>query len=146
MNFQQPFQPSPYNRYGANYPPAYQQPTYQQPTFSPAPPAYQQDGTIPARFVSGREEAVASNVLPGMPFIFYDRAHGVVFVKAIDPATGSAEFRTFAEVAQPAQDQAVAVPAYVTVDMFNAYQAEIEKRLESFQPTPKRGKVVNDDV
>ncbi|MBQ2434125.1 MAG: hypothetical protein II266_06805 [Clostridia bacterium] len=145
MNFQQPFQPT-YNRYGANYAPAYQQPTYQQPTFSPTHPVYQQDGTIPARFVSGREEAVASNVLPGMPFIFYDRAHGVVFVKAIDPATGSAEFRTFAEVAQPAQDQAAPTPAYVTVDMFAAYQAEIEKRLESFQPTPKRGKVVNDDV
>ena len=146
MNFQQPFQPSPYNRYGANYPPTYQQPTYQQPTFSPAPNAYQQDGTIPARFVSGREEAVASNVLPGMPFIFYDRAHGVVFVKAIDPATGSAEFRTFAEVAQPAQDQTAPAPAYVTVDMFAAYQAEIEKRLEAFQPTPKKGKAVSDDV
>lgn len=144
MNFQQPFQPSPYNRYGANYPPTYQQPTYQQPTFSPAPPAYQQDGTIPARFVSGREEAVASTVFPGMPWIFYNRAQQIAYVKSVDAQTGEVEFITLAKI--PAQDQAAPTPAYVTVDMFQAYQAEIEKRLESFQPTPKRGKAVNDDV
>ncbi len=145
MNYQQPFQPT-YNRYAANYTTAYQQQPYQQPAFAPAPPAYQQDGTIPARFVSGREEAVASNVLPGVPFIFFDRAHGVLFVKSIDPNTGAAEFRTFAEVAQPTQDQTSPAPAYVTMDMFKAYQTELEKRLESFQPPQKKGKAVNDDV
>lgn len=144
MTFQQPFQPSPYNRYGANYPPTYQQPTYQQPTFSPAPPAYQQDGTIPARFVSGREEAVASTVFPGIPWIFYNRAQQIAYVKSVDAQTGEVEFITLAKI--PAQDQTAHAPAYVTVDMFNAYQAELEKRLEAFQSTPKRGKAVSDDV
>lgn len=144
MNFQQPFQPSPYNRYGANYPPAYQQPTYQQPAFSPAPPAYQQDGTIPARFVSGREEAVASTVFPGMPCIFYNRAQQIAYVKSVDAQTGEVEFITLAKI--PAQEQTAPAPAYVTVDMFQAYQAELEKRLESLQTTPKRGKAVNEDV
>ena len=143
MNFQQPFQPT-YNRYAANYTPVYQQQPYQQPAFSPAPPAYQQDGTIPARFISAREEAVASTVFPGMPYIFYNSAQKVAYVKSVDAQTGEVEFITLAKI--PTQDQAPPVPDYVTVDMFKAYQTEIEKRLESLQTPQKKGKAVNDDV
>ena len=131
-SFQQPY------RFQGSFQPAYQQPVYAQPqTFAPSPQPYQQDGTIPARFVSGREEAVASNVLPGLPFVFYDRAHGVVYVKAIDPATGAAEFRTFTEETQSAPETKQ-TPAYVTLEAFCAYQAQIEKQLAAIKSTERK--------
>lgn len=135
-NYQTPYQ-SPY-RFNQTYM------NYQTPYQQPIQPAFQQDGMIPARFVSGREEAVASTVFPGMPWIFYNRAQQIAYVKSVDAQTGEVEFITLAKI--PVQDQAAPAPTYVTVDMFQAYQAEIEKRLEAFQITPKRGKVVNDDV
>ena len=115
--------------------PAFQRPAFQQqPMYAPQPmpqmqPAQQpmmQDGSIQARFVSGREEAVASNVMPGSMFLFHDRAHGMVYAKLIDPNTGMPEFREYAEV-QPAQQQA---PQYVTIDALEALRSEFEQILE----------------
>lgn len=111
---------------------AFQRPAFQQqPMMYPqqmqsVPQPMMQDGMIQARFVSGREEAVASNVMPGSMFLFHDRAHGMVYAKLIDPNTGMPEFREYAEV-QPSQQQA---PQYVTVDALEALRSEIEQMIE----------------
>lgn len=74
------------------YYPMPQGPAFQRPAFQQQPmyqqPAMMQDGMIQARLVTGREEAVASNVIPGSMFLFYDRAHGMIYTKLIDPQTG----------------------------------------------------------
>jgi hypothetical protein len=124
-----------FNGYQPNYMlqgPAFQRPAFQQPMMyqpqqvQPAPQPMMQDGMIQARFVSGREEAVASNVMPGSMFLFHDRAHGMVYAKLIDPNTGMPEFREYAEV-QPTQQQA---PQYVTIDALEALRDEIEQMVE----------------
>ena len=107
---------------------AYQRPTYQQ-TMQMYPQQMQpmmQDGSIQARFVSGREEAVASNVMPGSMFLFHDRAHGMVYSKLIDPQTGMPDFRIYAEV-QPEAQQA---PRYATVEALNALRGEFEQIID----------------
>ena len=129
------------NYYQVGYPmpqgPAFQRPAYAQMQPMQQAPVYpqqmqpvqqpmMQDGMIQARFVSGREEAVASNVMPGSMFLFHDRAHGMVYAKLIDPNTGMPEFREYAEV-QPTQQQA---PQYVTMDVLEAALQELEQRVE----------------
>lgn len=101
-----------------------------------------QDGSIQARFVSGREEAVASSVMPGSMFLFHDRANGMIYSKLIDPQTGMPDFRVYAEV-RPEQQ---AAPQYVTMDALNALREEFEQRLAALTPTTKRGKAVESDV
>ena len=129
------------------YTPSYGAVPYQQPQFTPQQPTFQQDGSVPARLVSGREEAVASNVMPGSIFLFYDRAHGMIFAKYLDPQTGMAEFRTFQETANPAQEAQQVAPEYVTMDLFRNFQTDLERRFEAFQtPAKKTGKAVSDDV
>ena len=99
--------------------PAFQRPAFQQQPIQPMPmfqqsqPVMMQDGMIQARFVSGREEAVASNVMPGSMFLFHDRANGKIYAKLIDPNTGLADFREYAEVQQAAQN----APNYVTMEL-----------------------------
>lgn len=94
--------------------PAFQQPMQQMPMFQPQMQMQpmMNDGSIQARFVSGREEAVASNVVPGMECWFIDRANHTAYYKAVD-AMGNVDFRTFNE-AQPAQQSA---PQYVTMEV-----------------------------
>ena len=128
--------PYPYMPQG----PAYQRPAFQ-PMYQPMQPAMMQDGNIQARFVSGREEAVASNVMPGSMFLFHDRANGMIYSKLIDPQTGMPEFKAYAEV-QPEQQQA---PQYVTADVFAAFQQQIEQRFAALTPKSSRKAVVNDD-
>lgn len=124
-----------FNSYQPNFMPqgpAFQRPAYQQqsmmypPQQIPVQQPMMQDGTIQARFVSGREEAVASNVLPGSMFLFHDRANGRVYAKLIDPNTGLADFREYAEV-QPNQRQA---PQYATLDALDALRNEFEQIVE----------------
>lgn len=125
--------------------PAFQRPAFQQPMYQQPQQAMMQDGCIQARFVSGREEAVASNVMPGSMFAFYDRAHGMIYTKLIDPNTGMPEFREYAEV-QPAQQQAT---QYATTEALEALRQEFDQmlnqRLERLQAAyAASGKVVND--
>ena len=128
--------PYPYMPQG----PAYQRPAFQ-PMYQPMQPAMMQDGNIQARFVSGREEAVASNVMPGSMFLFHDRANGMIYSKLIDPQTGMPEFKAYAEV-QLEQQQA---PQYVTADAFAAFQQQIEQRFAALTPKTSRKAVANDD-
>ena len=111
------------------YYPMPQGPAFQRPAFQQQPmyqqPAMMQDGMIQARLVTGREEAVASNVIPGSMFLFYDRAHGMIYTKLIDPQTGLPEFREYAAVI-PMEQQA---PQYVTMEALESFRSEIEERL-----------------
>ena len=106
--------------------PAYQMPMQQTPMYQQPQGAMMQDGSIQARFVSGREEAVASNVMPGCMFLFCDRANGMVYSKLIDPQTGMPEFKIFAEV-QPTQQHG---PQYVTVEALEALRQEFDQILD----------------
>lgn len=113
--------------FGYNNPNPYQ--TYQQPAQFPQRPMFQQpmmqDGSIQARFVSGRVEAEAAAVMPGSMVMLYDRANGVVYTKLIDPQTGYPEFRVYNELRapQPEPEQ----PKWATQDDLAAIKAEIEK-------------------
>ena len=138
--------PYPYMPQG----PAFQRPAYQQPMqmYPQQMQPMMQDGSIQARFVSGREEAVASNVMPGSMFLFHDRAHGMVYSKLIDPQTGMPDFRIYAEV-QPEAQQA---PQYATVEALNALRGEFEQiidqrvaALTAPRTTQKKGVNSNDE-
>ena len=91
----------------------------------------QQNG-IQARPVTCREEAVAATVFPGSPMLFLDRMNGAVYYKAVDAQSNAVEFVDF-YVGKPAQP---AVPQYVTVEMFDAWRAEIEGRIVA--PTQRK--------
>lgn len=131
--------------------PAFQRPAYQQtvqmyPQQMPQP--MMQDGSIQARFVSGREEAVASNVMPGSMFLFHDRAHGMIYSKLIDPQTGMPDFRVYAEI-QPEAQQA---PQYATVEALSALRGEFEQivdqklaALTAPKAATRKGANVNDE-
>lgn len=105
--------------------PAYQRPAFQ-PMYQPMQPAMMQDGSIQARFVSGREEAVASNVMPGSMFLFHDRANGMIYSKLIDPQTGMPEFKAYAEVQLEVQQ----TPQYATVEALSALRGEFEQMID----------------
>lgn len=120
------FNNNPYYQPGMPQGPAFTRPAFQQPMMYPQQPAMMQDGMIQARFVSGREEAVASNVMPGSMFLFCDRANGMVYSKLIDPQTGMPEFKTYAEV-QQAQPQP---PQYATAGDLSALRIEIEQMID----------------
>ena len=94
----------------------------------------QQSG-VQARFVANREEAMAATVFPGSPVVFVNRGAGEAYWKNIDPQTGAAEFVEFA-IKQPVQQTA---PQYVTVEMFDAWRAEIEGRFTSVPRRPQKG-------
>lgn len=68
----------------------------------------QQPVTLFARYVSGREEAMAAMVTPdGNLNLFVDEQHGMIYGKAVAP-NGAAAFREFAyrqPVQQPAEPQ-----------------------------------------
>ena len=131
--------------------PAFQRPAYQQqiPVYpQQMPQPMMQDGSIQARFVSGREEAVASNVMPGSMFLFHDRAHGMVYSKLIDPQTGMPDFRVYAEI----QPEAQQTPQYATIEALSALRGELEQivdrklaALTAPKAAARKGANVNDE-
>ena len=119
------FNPNPYYQPAMPQGPAFQRPAFQQQPM-PQMPMFQQqpiiqDGMIQARFVSCREEAVASNVMPGMECWFVDRANHAAYYKAVD-VSGNVDFREYS-----AQQNA---PQYVTVDALDALRVEIDQILD----------------
>lgn len=88
-------------------------------------------GELQGRVVTGREEAVAAQVMPGAPYFFLDLAHGRAYVKRYDPQTGAAEFIDLA-VTRP---EAAAAPQFATIEMVEALRAEIES-LRAGQAVP----------
>lgn len=117
----------------------YMRPQYQQqaqPQYIPQQYTYQpqpitDSNPLQARFVSGREEAVASNVIPGSMFVFVDRANGQIFLKAVDPATGLATFEEFSK--STPQPEKAPIEQFMPVNQFETFRAEIEKRLSALE-------------
>lgn len=133
----------------SGYTPAYTPPAlpYQQPRMDYQQMAQQQPGTIFARIVTGREEAVAAQVLPdGNINAFIDRAHGRVYLKQVNPQTGVADFVEYVDMRQlvaqqPTAPQAEAPAQYVTVDAFNALKGDVEQiKAAMAQPAPRQRK------
>lgn len=121
-------------------------PTYQPRQEQPAP--FQQPGTLPARYVTGREEAVAAQIIPGDPFIFADFQHGRMYVKQINPQTMAADFVEFARVqpAQQPQEQPVQPQAqFATIADLEALRAELEALRMSMTTKQTNRKVVPAD-
>lgn len=103
-----------------------------------------QPGTIPARYVTGREEAVAAQIIPGDPFVFADFAHGRIYVKQINPQTMAAEFVEFVRSQQPTATPTEASTQFATQDDIAAVKAEIEALRNSIGTKANR-KAVNAD-
>lgn len=127
------------------------QPGYQgyQPTTTYQPQIYRQvyqqqpmqqaidPGMINARYVTGREEAVAAQIIPdGNIYLFYDPTNRMVYAKRFNPQTNSAEFMEFHGPAQQIQQ----TPQFAPIDAVAALNARVE-RIEqalSAQAQPKR--------
>lgn len=120
-----PYFPQPMPQGPAFQRPAYQQ-MYQQMAQNPMQQPMMQDGSVQARFVASREEAVAATVIPGSMFLFFDRANRKIYSKLIDPQTGMPDFREYGE-SQPEQQQ---TPQYATLDVLSAALQELEQRVD----------------
>ena len=108
----------------------------------------QQPGMLPARYVTGREEAVAAQRIPGDPFIFADFQRGRMYVKQINPQTMVAEFVEYARI-QPAQ-QPQETPSqpqvqFATKEDLEALRGDLEALRTSIQPKANRKAVSNDE-
>lgn len=97
------------------------------PQIQPQTPTYPQQTVsagIAARLVSGREEAVAAQVIPdGTVWVFADLAHNVLYTKQINPQTLAADFREFRGTTEPVRPE----PQYVTMGDFERLRAEVEQ-------------------
>ena len=130
------------NGYGGGYAPsvpAYGVPRMEFPQMQ-QPVQTQQPGNVFARMVTGREEAIAAQVLPDGNFnAFLDIAHGRVYLKRFNPQTGGADFREMVDVQQisGSVQQPEAPAQYVTVDAFKRLEGQVgqlESRLSSLAP------------
>lgn len=100
------------------------------------PMMVQQPGMISARYVTGREEAVAAQIMPdGNIWIFADVAHGKIYTKQVNPQNGLADFREYS-TSMP-QNPAMEVPQYATMADLTAIKEEIEA-LKANIPASKR--------
>ena len=112
----QPYQPPAYQVpvYRAQ---GYQQPSYPQQGYQQMP-NYPQPVMLSARYVTGKEEAIAASVMPdGNTWLFMDKARGRVYEKSIDPNTGFAVFNEYGYM-QP-QEQPTATAQWVPIESFN---------------------------
>lgn len=83
-----------------------------------------QPGTLYARYVAGREEAVAATVIPdGNLNLFVDEQHGMIYGKAVAP-NGAATFREFAcrQPAEPQQTQ-----QWASMEAVERLRAEVQQ-------------------
>ena len=119
------------NYFGNPYTPMVNQGTpMSQPVQAVQQPNVPQMGALYARYVTGREEAIAATVLPdGNLNLFVDEQHGMIYGKAVAP-NGAAAFREFVfrqPVQQPAEPQQ---GHWVTIDAFERLQRDVQ-RLQS---------------
>lgn len=120
------------NYFGTPYTPMVNQgnPMQAQPMQQPMM-SQQQPGSIYARYVTGKEEAIAATVLPdGNLNLFVDMQRGMIYGKAVAP-NGAAELREFA-YRQPVQ-QAAADPQqqWVSREAFERLQEEVRQLKET---------------
>lgn len=99
--------------------------TAPQPMTQALPPMGQQaqPGTLFARFVTGREEAVAAQVIPdGNLNVFVDSNNGRIYTKAV-AVNGMSDFREYAfQQPQPKAPEEQGV----TMEMFMELRSEVE--------------------
>ena len=106
------------------------------PTYQPQPQQYNSYYTQPqqmppmqdafaCRPVTSREEAVASPADFMRPLIMPDMAHGMIYVKRFNPATGASDILDFA---QRTGDSSPALD-YVTRQEFDRFCADLMRRL-----------------
>jgi hypothetical protein len=94
----------------------------------------QQPGTLFARYVASREEAVAAMVVSdGRLNLFVDEQHGMIYGKAVAP-NGAASFRDFAsrqpvqQTAEPQQSQ-----RWAPMEVVEQLRAEIQQLKDMFR-------------
>lgn len=112
---------------------SYQQPFYGNQVMNPsmAPMGQQQPGALFARYVAGREEAVAAQVIPdGNLNVFVDMANGRIYTKAV-AGNGLSDFREYAF--QPPQPK-LPEGHGVTIEMFNQLRGEVEGLKAAMRP------------
>lgn len=96
--------------------------------------AQTQPGTLYARYVAGREEAVAATVIPdGNLNLFVDEQHGMIYGKAVAP-NGAAAFREFA-YRQPVQQSAEPqqVQQWAPMEAVEQLRAEVRQLKDMFR-------------
>lgn len=113
---------------------SYQQPFYGNQVINPsmAPMGQQtQPGALFARYVAGREEAVAAQVIPdGNLNVFVDMANGRIYTKAV-AGNGLSDFREYAfQPPQPKMPEGHGV----TIEMFNQLRGEVEGLKAAMRP------------
>ena len=111
--------------YGYGYQPFYGGNQMNQMINPSAQPMMQQaqPGSLFARYVASREEAVAAQVLPdGNLNVFIDANNGRIYTKAV-AGNGMSDFREYAFVQpQPKMPEGQGV----TIEMFNQLRGEVE--------------------
>ena len=153
----------------ANYPPYQFQPQmgqfgpqmqnpYAFPTYQPVQPQAAnttQEQPLFCRVVTSKEEALAVPVdFSGRPMTLLDTAHGRVWIKCFNPATGSAELDEYCKASpiKPAEKQAEPPAAYVPLQDFQRLQAQVASmadEITKLRPSRRRTQheeVVTDEV
>ena len=99
-----PQMPQQMNQYMQGYMPQYQM-QYPQQMMQP---------TIQARYVTGREEAIAAQIpQDGNMCVFADTGHGMIYTKQLNMQDGSAVFKAYRRVDQPEETAAAPAEEYV---------------------------------
>ena len=103
------------------------------------PPQQQNNTGVSARLVTGREEAVAAQIIPdGTIWLFADLAHNVIYTKQINPQTLVADFREYRGQAIQAQLEQPVAQQYAPLDAFEQLRADVEQ-LKAQHPKAKGG-------
>lgn len=115
-----PYQPQPYR------PQLYGQQAYPVQQNMPMQDQFmQQPGMINARYVTGREEAVAAQILPdGNPYLFKCAAQGRIFEKCVNPQTGMAEFSEYTKSPPQQEQQPI---QFAPIDAMQALVGRVEQ-------------------
>lgn len=83
--------------------------------------------TIQARYVTGREEAVAAQIpQDGNMCVFADTGHGMIYTKQLNMQDGSAVFRAYRRVDQP-EETAAPTEEYVKKSELNSVKGALER-------------------
>lgn len=103
------------------------QPPQQAPQAFIQPQPQQNSTGVSARLVTGREEAVAAQIIPdGTVWLFADLAHNTIYAKQINPQTMIADFREYH--GQPIQVQPEQpTMQYAPLDAFEQLRGEVDQ-------------------
>lgn len=146
-------QPSQMSGYGQPMQTMYQLPAYQ--AIQPMGQQQAQEQPLFCRMVTSKEEALAVPVdFSGRPMTLLDTAHGRVWIKSFNPATGSAELDEYCKASpiKPGEKPAEPPAAYVPISDFQRLEAQVASmadEITKLRPTRRRTQheeVVNDEV